>query len=110
MASTSGAACRRMNIREIPETFEAFERYNVEYERRESRYADSNRVIADAAKCLFASWFPAPLGTRIDAAIYALLDEPVLDAFGYPNSSPTVRHCVEGGLRLRARVVHHLCR
>src|SRR5437660_6720423 len=38
---------RRMNIRAIPETFEAFERYNVEYERREPRYAASNRVIAD---------------------------------------------------------------
>jgi hypothetical protein len=98
----------RMNIREIPETFEAFERYNVEYEWRELRYAESNRVIADATKALFASWFPAPLGPLVDAAIYALLDEPVLDAFGYPHPSPTMRRCVEGALRLRARMVSRL--
>ena len=51
----------RMNIRAIPETFEAFERYNVEYERREFRYADSNRLIADATRAVFASWFPGRL-------------------------------------------------
>ena len=101
---------RRMNIRAIPESFEAFERYNVEYERREFRNAASNRVIADATKAVFASWFPAPLGPLVDAAIYALLDEPVLDAFGYPYPSPAARRCVEGGRRLRARVVRHLPR
>ena len=100
----------RMNIRAIPETFEAFERYNVEYERREFRYADSNRLIADATRAVFASWFPAPLGPLVDTAIYALLDEPVLDAFGYPHPSPAMRRCVEGVLKLRARVVRHLPR
>ena len=93
-----------------PESFAELERYNLEYERREFRYADSNRVIADATKAVFASWFPAPLGPLVDTAIYALLDEPVLDAFGYPHPSPATRRCVEGGLRLRARVVRHLPR
>jgi mpaB/rubber oxygenase-like protein len=100
----------RMNIHGIPDTFQAFERYNVEYERREFRYADSNRVIADATKAVFASWFPSPLGPLVDTAIYALLDEPVLDAFGYPHPGPATRRCVETMLRLRARVVRHLPR
>ena len=101
---------RRMNIHAIPESFEAFERYNVEYERREFRYADSNRVIADATRALFANWFPAPLGPLVDAAIYALLDEPVLDAFGYPHPGPATRRCIEGALRLRAQIVRRLPR
>jgi hypothetical protein len=101
---------RRMGIRAIPETFEALERYNMEYERREFRYAYSNRVIADSTKAVFASRFLAPLGPLVDAAIYALLDEPVLDAFGYPHPSPATRRCVEGALRLRARAVRHLPR
>ena len=101
---------RRMGIRAIPETLEALERYNLEYERRELRYADSNRVVADATKAVFASRFPAPLGPLVDAAIYALLDQPVLDAFGYPHPSPATRRCVEGALRLRARAVRHLPR
>jgi len=46
----------------------------------------------------------------VDTAIYALLDEPVLDAFGYPHPCPATRRCVEGALRLRARVVRRLPR
>jgi hypothetical protein len=101
---------QRMNIRTIPESFDELERFNVEYEQREFRYAESNRVIADATKALFRSWFPAPLGRLVDASIYALLDEPALDAFGYPHSNPATRRCVEAGLRLRAQVVRGLPR
>jgi hypothetical protein len=100
----------RMNIRAIPGSFEELERFNVEYERREFRYADSNRVIADATKALFRSWFPTLLGRLVDTAIYALLDEPALDAFGYPHSNLVMRRFVEGSLRLRARVVRGLPR
>jgi hypothetical protein len=100
----------RMNVRAIPKSLEELERYNVEYERREFRYADSNRVIANATRAVFASRFPMPLGRLVDAAIYALLDERVLDAFGYPHPSPAMKRCVEGVLRLRARAVRHLPR
>jgi mpaB/rubber oxygenase-like protein len=95
----------RMNIRAIPDTYEAFERYNVEYERAEFCYALSNRIIADATMGVFVSWFPAPLRPLVEPCIHAMLDEPVLDAFGYPHPSPALRRSVEAVLKLRARAL-----
>jgi hypothetical protein len=98
---------RHMHIRAIPEAYDVFERYNVEYERAEFRYADSNRLIADATMGVFTGWFPAPLRPLVERAIYAVLDEPVLEAFGYPHPSPALRGCVAQALRLRARALRH---
>lgn len=95
----------RMNIKGIPESYEAFERYNVEYERAEFRYAESNRLIADATRGVFLGWFPTPLHPVVERGIYALLDQPVLDAFGYPHPTATERRLAEGGLKMRARAL-----
>jgi len=80
----------------------AFERYNVEYERAEFCYALSNRIIADATMGVFASWFPAPLRPLVEPCIHAMLDEPVLDAFG----SHEVRRA--GGRGVQPRALGHV--
>ena len=104
------AVGRRMNIRAIPDSYEELERYNLKYERAEFRYAESNRVIADATMGVFAGRFPAPLRPLVERAVYAMLDGPVLEAFGYPHPTPATRRWVERGLRLRARALRHLPR
>jgi hypothetical protein len=38
-------------------------------------------------------------------AIHALLDEPMLDAFGFPHPPKAVRSLVTGVLRMRGRVL-----
>jgi hypothetical protein len=96
---------RRMNIRDIPQDFDELERFNLDYERREFRYADTNRQIADATKGVFLSWFPPWLRPAAERGIYAMLDEPVLQAFGYPRPSTVERRLAESGLRLRARLL-----
>ncbi len=48
---------------------------------------------------------PAGLVTR---SSYALMDDPLLDALGYPRPRAAVRRLVRGGLRLRGRVVRRL--
>ena len=101
---------QRMKIRAIPASYEAFERYNVEYERAEFRYADSNRVIAEVTRGVFTRWFPAPLRPLVEQAISAMLDAPVLDAFGYPHPTPATRRWVERGLRLRAHALRYVPR
>ncbi len=96
---------RRMAIREIPETYEDFERFNEEYERREFRRTEASRRVGIATRDMFLSWFPG-LPRRFGAqAIYALMDEPLLEAFGFPQPPRAVRAAVENGLRARARVV-----
>src|SRR6266571_7807804 len=49
---------RRMAIKEIPSTFEELERYNVEYERANFRFAESNARVARASRDMFLAWFP----------------------------------------------------
>jgi len=96
---------RRMAIREIPETYEDFERFNEEYERREFRRTEASRRVGIATRDMFLTWFPG-LPRRFGVqAIYALMDEPLLDAFGFPHPPRAVRAAVENGLRARARLV-----
>jgi hypothetical protein len=96
---------RRMAIREIPEGYEAFERFNEDYERRHFRRTKASERVGLATRDMFLAWFPW-LPARLGApAIYALMDDRLLDAFGFPRPSPAQRAAVESALRARARVV-----
>ncbi len=98
----------RMGIRDIPPTCEAFEDWARAYERRRFRYAESNRRIGTATRELFVSWYPRALAPAVRLAIHALLDDIMLDAFGFPRPSPRTRRIVQGLLRLRGRIVRWL--
>jgi hypothetical protein len=93
----------RMAIEEIPERSEEFERFNEEYERREFRPNEAARRVGAATRNMFLEWFPG-LPHRLGApGIHALMDEPLLDAFGFPHPPRAVRTVVERALRTRAR-------
>jgi hypothetical protein len=100
---------RRMNIKELPADYEEFERFNVEYEKSRYRFTESNRRVGAATRELFLGrllprWL-RPLGRP---AIHALLDEPLLAAFGFPRPARLVRAVVNGALRLRGWCVRWL--
>jgi hypothetical protein len=96
---------RRMGIREIPASYDAFERYNFDYEREHFRLAGSNTTIGQATLDLFLGWYPRPLRPLVRPAMFAMMDEPILDAFGFPRPSRATRRLVEGGLGLRAMLL-----
>jgi hypothetical protein len=95
----------RMGLTEIPPTYEAFEAWAVAYERATFRYTESNRKIGAATRDLFASWYPAVFAPFVRRGIYALLDDSMLDAFGFPKPSPILRRLVRGAVALRGRLV-----
>jgi hypothetical protein len=96
---------RRMAIRDIPAGYDEFQRFNEEYERREFRRTGEGERVGAATRDMFLAWFPG-LPKRFGAnAIYALMDEPLLDAFGFPRPPQALRAAVEGALRARARAV-----
>ena len=96
---------RHMGIREIPEDYDAFERFNVAFERERFAYTDEGHEVAVATRDLFLSWFPG-LPKRLGRPfVHALLDEPLLDALGFPHPPRRVRAAAEAALRARARVV-----
>lgn len=99
---------RRMNIRDIPPTYEAFEAYNVDYERAHFRYADSNARVGEATVQIFLNWYAPPLRPLVRRSIYALLDEPLRQAFGFPKVSGAIRAAVEAGLKGQALAIRYL--
>lgn len=100
---------KRMHIRDIPESFEEFERFNVEYEQSRFRYSDASRRTAAATRDVFLSWLlPKSLRKLGEPFVYALMDDRLCAAFGFPQPAAVTRKLVEGVLRMRARVVRHL--
>lgn len=99
---------RRMAIKGIPADYDAFERFNVAYERERFRSTEASRRVGEATRDMFLSWFPF-VPRRLGAhAIYALFDDRLLDAFGFPRPRPNVRRAVEAALRLRGQATRLL--
>ena len=95
----------RMGIADLPDDRGAFERFNRAYEAEHFRYARSNEVVGRATRDLFLGWLlPAPLRPLGARAVHALMDEPLLDAFGFPHPTRAERRLVEAAMRSRARV------
>lgn len=93
-----------MNIKNIPATFAEYERFNRDYEREHFKYSDANRHVASATRDLILGWYlPGPLKRLGEPGVYALMDEPLLEAFGFPKPSPFMRRLVEMALRAKAR-------
>lgn len=95
----------RMNIRDIPPTHAAFEAWSVAHERAHFRYHEANRRIGTATRELFVGWAPRPLHAIVRVAIHGMLDDVMLESFGFPKAPALVRSLVTGALRLRARVL-----
>jgi len=95
---------RRMKIADIPPDYAAFERFNVAYEREHFVYADSNHAIGEATVQIFLHWYPAWIRPGVRRAIYAMMDDPLLAAFGFPQAGATWRWLVPRLLTLRKHV------
>jgi hypothetical protein len=96
---------RLMAIRELPEQYEEFERFNEEYEEQHFARSLAAERVGEATRDMFLAWFPG-LSNRFGAnAIYALMDDRLLAAFGFPQPPSAVRAAVETALRARARAV-----
>jgi len=95
---------RRMNIQGIPDTYEAFEQFNINYERDSFRYAESNQHVGEATRDLFLSWFglPASVSKLFRPVVYALLDDAMLNAFGFPQPPQILRTLLTATLKTRA--------
>jgi len=96
---------RRMNIQNIPDTLQAFEQFNRDYEHDHFHYADSNHQVAESSVQVFLQWYPAIVRPLARQAIYALMDDELLKAVGFPKPARWWRWSVRKALKLRAVVV-----
>lgn len=92
----------RMHILDVPASLEDLDRWSRRYEAAAFRHTESNRRVADYTLNLFVSWYPRALRPLVRQAVLSLLEDPVLDAFGYGHPSGLARRMIDLGLRLRA--------
>jgi hypothetical protein len=101
---------RQMGIKDIPLDLAGLERFNQEYEQRHFRFTELSRRVGTATREMFVAWFPRLLAVFVRPTIHALLDDPLLEAFGFPRPSGLLRWLAPLALRARARLIRLLPR
>ena len=96
----------RMGIRDVPASYEEFEREFDAYERAVFAPGEPQRRTAEATRELFLSWFPRPLAPVLRTGVHALLDEPLRTSFGF-DAPAWLPPAVDRSLRARAAVLRH---
>jgi hypothetical protein len=99
---------KRMNIKNIPETIEELERFNMDYEAANFRPNLYSQRVGAASVAVFVSWFPALLRPIVREVIYALLDDNLREAFGFPKTARWLSTLLFRGMRLRAVLVRFM--
>jgi ER-bound oxygenase mpaB/B'/Rubber oxygenase, catalytic domain len=98
----------RMGIREIPEEYAAYEKFNVDYEAGNFCFTEANQRVGAATRELFVSWFPRIFGPIVRGSIYSLLDKPLMKAFAFPKPNPILAAMVVSSLKMRAATLRWL--
>jgi hypothetical protein len=101
---------RRMNIQDIPADYDEYERFNIAYEKSNYRFTEANHRVGQATLEMFVAWFPRLLAPLTRRAMIAMMDEPVVEGFGFPRPSRAMRWFMESSLKMRARVLRWLPR
>ncbi|MEU6658312.1 oxygenase MpaB family protein [Streptomyces sp. NPDC046821] len=99
---------RHMGIQDVPGSYEEFESCLDTYEAEHFGLDEGARRVSDATLALMASWYPGFLAPALKKSTLALLDDPLLRAFGYEAPGAATRKLVQGAVRLRGRAVRLL--
>lgn len=99
-----------MGIAGLPDDLDGFRAWREAFERREIRFAPSNRVVADATVKVLLDMLkvPRPLRGLALAALVALMEPHVAAAFGYERPHRAVRGLVGGAMALRRFIAGRL--
>ncbi|ROR92848.1 oxygenase MpaB family protein [Nocardioides aurantiacus] len=100
---------RLMAIRDLPEDYAGFERLLEDHEAAHFGPDEGGRRVADATLELMTTFWPNRLlpARVVERLSFALMDEPLLRAFGYPLPTRAERRLVHAAMRLRARWLRH---
>lgn len=99
---------RRMGMQNLPQEFDAFERFNREHEQKYFAFDRSNERITIATREMFAGWFPKPLRPLVRLSIYAMLDDMTRQAMGFPRAPRGLAALLNTAMRTRARLLRYL--
>lgn len=98
---------RHMGIKDIPETYDEFMHLMDDYERAHFAFDKGGRRVADSTLALMTTFYPRPLRKPVEVFSRALMDRPLLEAFGYAEPGPLVRRASIAAMKARARLLRH---
>ena len=97
---------RRMGIREVPGSYGEYEAFNINYERTRFAFTEGGQRVAASTRDLFIGWFlPRWCYPAVRPFIYALLDDPLREAFRFPKAPKVVEWLTHFALLSRARAM-----
>jgi len=99
---------KRMGIKDIPDTYEKFEQYNIDYERDNYKYDPANHRVAEGTIQIMLNWYPKPLRPLVREVIYAMIDEPLRKAFGFPKAHAILRWGAPFALKVMGKIIRYL--
>jgi hypothetical protein len=98
-----------MGIKDIPETIEALEQYNIDYEKNKFVFAPENLKVATSTENLMLGWFLPkflyPIGRPF---LHAIMDDALLRSFNRKPASGFLKFLVRGSLKLRGKFLRLL--
>lgn len=97
---------RHMAIKNMPETYDQFATLMDSYEAEHyvSGGTPGVRRTGDATMKLFTTFYPKPLSPAIDLFSLSVMDDALLDAFGYKRPPAVVRQASKIGLKVRGKI------
>ncbi len=98
---------KHMAIKDIPQTYEAFKQYYDSYENAHFAHSAKALAVADATLDLLGTFMPYRLLPRpvVRRMSFALMDDRLLNAYGYPKPTGVERVLVRGGLKARGLAI-----
>lgn len=100
---------KRMNIKDIPESYEAFEAFHIQFEKEHFRFAETNREIGTyTTNLLLGMYVPKFLFFLGRPIVHSLMDAPLCEAMGIKRPPRWLRGSVYGLMRLRAAILRRL--
>lgn len=92
-----------MGIKDIPDTYDGFDKLLTSYEAEHFAYDVGARRVADATISLLSTFYPSFMARPMELFSRALMDDPLLEAFRYDKPSGVVVQTARRGLRARGR-------
>ena len=99
---------KRMGIKDIPDTYEAYEQFNIEHEQKYFRYDDSNYLIGTATMDVFLSWYPKLLRPIMREGLLAFMDDLLLQAMGFRKPHGLIRGLAHFGLKAFGKLLRFM--
>lgn len=96
----------KMRIKDIPDTYMEFEKFSQNYEDAMFSNVEVTQRIANPTRDLLLSFYlPRQLFKYGEPLVYAIMDDKLVKAMGYPEPGKMARTIAEGAMSARAKLL-----